>query len=183
MIDTERLIETPRLTLEPQRAAHAGTMFEVLSDPAIYEHENAPPESLQWLRERFAKLETRRSGDGREQWLNWVLRRRAQGDLIGYVQATVKADGHAFIAYELGSAHWGRGLGSEAVAAMIGELLAQYGVHTALAVFKRSNRRSRRLLEVLGFAAARAEDATHRHVEADEDLMLRPIATTVAAPR
>jgi RimJ/RimL family protein N-acetyltransferase len=181
MIDTERLIETPRLTLEPQRAAHAQAMFEVLSDPAIYEHENAPPESLPWLRERFAKLETRRSGDGREQWLNWVLRQPG-ADLIGYVQATVKPDGHAFIAYELGSAHWGRGLGSEAVAAMIGELLAQHGVHTVLAVFKRSNRRSRRLLEGLGFAAARAEDATRWHVEADEDLMLRPIATTVAAP-
>ena len=71
------------------------------------------------LRERFAKLETRRSGDGREQWLNWVLRRRS-GELIGYVQATVRGDGQAFIAYVLGSAHWGQGLASEAVAAVLG---------------------------------------------------------------
>jgi ribosomal-protein-alanine N-acetyltransferase len=182
MADPERAIETLRLTLEPQRAAHADAMFEVLSDPAIYAHENAPPKSLQSLRERYTKLETRRSGDGREQWLNWVLRQRSRGDLIGYVQATVQADGHAFIAYELGSAHWGRGLGSEAVAAMIDELPAHYGVHTVLAVFKRSNRRSRRLLERLGFAAARAEDSMRWPVEADEDLMLRHIAATVAAP-
>src|SRR5688572_21030626 len=106
MADPERAIETLRLTLEPQRAAHADAMFEVLSDPAIYAHENAPPKSLQSLRERYTKLETRRSGDGREQWLNWVLRQRSMGDLIGYVQATVQADGHAFIAYELGSTHW-----------------------------------------------------------------------------
>ncbi len=114
-----RGLETPRLLLEPQTAAHAEAMFEVLGDPAIYRFENAPPASLESLRERFAKLETRRSGDGREQWLNWVLRRRG-GDLIGYVQATVRGDGQAFVAYVLGSAHWGQGLASEAVAAVLG---------------------------------------------------------------
>ena len=31
-----RVIETGSLTLEPQTAAHAGEMFAVLSDPAIY---------------------------------------------------------------------------------------------------------------------------------------------------
>jgi hypothetical protein len=36
-------IATAGLTLEPQVAAHADEMFGVLSDPAIYEHENAPP--------------------------------------------------------------------------------------------------------------------------------------------
>ena len=180
--ETERVIETPRLKLEPQLTAHAEAMFVVLSDPAIYAHENAPPKSLPALRERYAKLETRRSGDGREQWLNWVLRQRGRGDLLGYVQATVRGDGEAFIAYELGSAHWGRGLGSEAVAAMIGELVATYSVHTVLAVFKRSNQRSRRLLERLAFAAARAEDAGRWQVEADEDLMSRRGTTTVTAP-
>ena len=178
--ETERVIETPRLRLEPQLAAHAEAMFVVLSDPAIYAHENAPPTSLPALRERYAKLETRRSGDGRELWLNWVLRQRGPGDLIGYVQASVRDGGAAFVAYELGSTHWGRGLGSEAVAAMIGELAATYRVHTVLAVFKRSNRRSRRLLERLAFAASGAEDLARWPVDADEDLMLRRSATTVA---
>ena len=179
MAEIERTIESPRLTLEPQRSAHAEAMFEVLSDPAIYEHENAPPKSLQWLLERYAKLETRRSGDGSELWLNWVLRERSAG-LIGYVQATVHADGHALVAYELGSAHWGRGLGSEAVMALINELGSQYGVHTVLAIFKRSNRRSRRLLEGLGFALPTPDDALRWPVEADEDLLLRHVAATPA---
>jgi len=180
MADIERTIESPRLTLEPQRAIHAEAMFEVLSDPAIYEHENAPPKSLAALRERFVKLETRRSGDGRDLWLNWVLRERSAGALIGYVQATVHADGQAFVAYELGSTHWGRGLGSEAVAALIDELRASFGVHTALAVFKRSNRRSRRLLEALGFASPDPQHALGWPVEADEDLLLRRIAANRA---
>src|SRR5437879_10120533 len=53
------VIETGSLKLEPQTAAHAEQMFAVLSDPAIYEHENEPPPSLEWLRARFAQLESR----------------------------------------------------------------------------------------------------------------------------
>lgn len=175
-----RALQTPRLRLEPQLALHAEAMFAVLSDPAIYAYENAPPASLEWLRERFTKLETRRSADGREQWLNWVLRQPGGGS-IGYVQATVRADGQAFIAYELASAAWGRGLGREAVAAMCDELVARYGVHTLLAVFKRANARSRRLLERLGFAADAAASAQRALVELDEELMLRRVAATLAA--
>ena len=174
-----RELDSLRLRLEPQTVAHVEAMFAVLSDPAIYAYENAPPASLAWLRERFAKLETRRSADGSEQWLNWVLRERG-GGLIGYVQATVRADGSAFIAYEMASAAWGRGLGREAVTAMSDELVAQYAVHTLLAVFKRANARSQHLLEALGFAAAEAQLAQRCQVEADETLMRRQVGTGVA---
>jgi RimJ/RimL family protein N-acetyltransferase len=118
-----RVIDTGNLILEPQTAEHANEMFVVLSDPAIYEYENQPPPSLEWLRSRFTKLETRRSADGREQWLNWVIR-LPTSELIGYVQATVRGDGHASIAYELSSTFWGRGLAFQAVGAMIAELSA-----------------------------------------------------------
>ncbi len=69
-----RALATDRLVLEPQLAAHAREMFAVLGDPALYAYENEPPPSVEWLRTRFAKLESRRSGDGSEQWLNWVIR-------------------------------------------------------------------------------------------------------------
>ena len=69
-----RVLESSGLTLEPQTAAHAGEMFDVLSDPAIYEFENAPPPSRDWLRERFRRLESRRSSYVRDQWLNCVNR-------------------------------------------------------------------------------------------------------------
>ena len=178
---TMHALATPRLQLEPQLASHAAAMFDVLSDPAIYAHENAPPVSVAWLQERYRKLETRRSADSGEQWLNWVLR-GVDGHLLGCVQATVEADGQAFVAYELASAHWGRGLAAEAVTAMIDELHEHYGVHTLVAVFKRSNLRSQRLLERLGFGTAPADDARRATLEADEDLMLRAAETT-RAPR
>jgi RimJ/RimL family protein N-acetyltransferase len=99
-----RVLETGKLRLEPQTAQHAAEMFAVLSDPAIYQYENEPPPSVEWLRERFSKLETRTSSDGCEQWLNWVIR-IPSSELIGYVQATVYSKGRAHIAYVLSSAY------------------------------------------------------------------------------
>lgn len=167
-----REIHTGTLSLEPQTVAHAQAMFAVLSDPAIYEFENQPPASLEWLRTRFEKLETRRSADGSEHWLNWVIRLPGTG-LIGYVQATVIPDVRAEIAYELSSAYWGRGLASQAVRAMIAELASQYDVRSFSAELKRGNLRSLRLLERLGFTMATPEQHAERGVEPDEWLMLR----------
>ena len=137
--------------LEPQVAAHAEEMFVVLADPAIYEYENDPPRSIEWLRERYARLESRRSSDGTQGWLNWVIR-LPDGRLAGYVQATVYPDRHAAIAYELASVHWGRGLGRRAVEAMIAELVQAHDVRSLSAVLKAANRRSFHLLERLGFS-------------------------------
>jgi RimJ/RimL family protein N-acetyltransferase len=168
------VIEAGSLTLEPQTAAHAEEMFAVLSDPAIYEYENEPPPSLEWLRVRFTQLESRRSADGQEQWLNWVIRLPTSG-LVGYVQATVDADGRAAIAYELSSAYWGRGLARQAVEAMLSELVQHYQVRNLTAVFKRNNLRSMRLLERLGFSLASAVQHMKHQVEPGELLMQREI--------
>jgi RimJ/RimL family protein N-acetyltransferase len=169
-----RQLASPRLLLEPQTAAHADEMFVVLADPAIYTHENEPPPSPDWLRERYRRLESRCSADGSEQWLNWVVR-LADGPAIGFVQATVHADGAAAIAYELGSAWWGRGLAHEAVQAMLHELAARYGVRRLRAVLKRDNLRSMRLLLRLGFAAATPRQLVHAEIDADEALMCRDL--------
>ena len=169
-----RRIDAARLTLEPQTAAHADEMFLVLCDPAIYEYEHEPPSSVDWLRTRFGKLESRRSADGREQWLNWVIR-LSGSELIGYVQATVTEAGRATIAYELASAHWGRGLATEAVQAMIDELVDHHCVSSVTAVLKRRNHRSMRLLMRLGFTHASPQAHAERDVDSDEALMWWPI--------
>ena len=179
-----RTLHSARLLLEPQTPLHAPAMFKVLSDPAIYAYENQPPVSLNALTQRFQRLEARQSPDGRQQWLNWVLRQRSDGELIGYVQATVQADGRALVAYELASRHWGQGLGSEAVQAMLDELAGSGSVrrvqpvrpvHHALAIFKRANHRSLALLLRLGFADAAADDPARSALEPDERLMSRSL--------
>jgi RimJ/RimL family protein N-acetyltransferase len=152
----------------------------VLSDPAIYAYENAPPRSVEWLRTRFALLESRRSPNGREQWLNWVIRLPGS-ELIGYVQATIDADGGAAVAYILASAWWGRGLASHAVRLMIAELVASYGVRSLYAVLKCENHRSVRLLERLGFTLASDEAHRERQVEPGERLMQLELAADARA--
>jgi ribosomal-protein-alanine N-acetyltransferase len=170
-----RAVASASLLLVPQTAVHAQEMFVVLSDPAIYEYENEPPPSLEWLRERFAKLESRQSPDGQEQWLNWVIHLRST-ELIGHVQATVHPNGHAAIAYELSSAYWGRGLARQAVQAMISELVEHHQVRGLYAILNRRNLRSRRLLERLGFRFAPPPEYERHKVSRDELLMQRAIA-------
>jgi RimJ/RimL family protein N-acetyltransferase len=145
------------VVLEPQVAAHAAEMFDVLSDPAIYEFENSAPESAASLADRFRKLESRVSPDGTEQWLNWVIR-LPTGALAGYVQATIAQDGTAQIAYELASRFWRQGIGSAAVTGMLAELAASYGVSSFVATLKQRNYRSLALLSSLGFERSRLAD-------------------------
>ena len=175
-----RTLETALLRLEPQVRAHAPEMFALLCDPAIYAHENAPPSSLAWLSERFAWLESRQSADGQQLWLNWVIRLLPEEELAGYVQATVYPDGRAAIAYEMASRFWGRGLAYAAVSLMLDELAGHYRVRRLTAVLKRSNIRSLRLLQRLGFEPADADLGALCDVEPDEWAMCRPAPT--AAP-
>jgi RimJ/RimL family protein N-acetyltransferase len=160
------------LVLEPQIAAHAAEMFNVLSDPAIYEFENSPPESAAWLAERFAKLESRVSPDGAEQWLNWVIR-LPTGALAGYVQATIVRDRTAHIAYELASRFWRQGIGSAAVNGMLKELELTYGVYSFAATLKERNYRSLALLRSLGFERARSNNS-------DEAVMCKRVGVVPA---
>lgn len=148
-----RTLAAAMLTLEPQLPAHAEAMFAVLSDLAIYRFGNAPPVSLDGLRQRYERLAAGQSPDGHEHWLNWVVRLPG-GALAGYVQATIDADGQAAVGYELGSEFWGRGLGTQAVARMIDELQAHYRIQGLRASLNPANLRSMRLLRRLGFVRA-----------------------------
>ena len=148
-----RTLAAATLTLEPQLPAHAEAMFEVLSDLAIYRFGNVPPVSLEGLRQRYERLIDGRSPDGREHWLNWVIR-LPDGALAGYVQATIDAQGLASVGYELASEFWGCGLGTQAVARMIEELQSAYRIQGLRASLHPDNLRSMRLLLRLGFEPA-----------------------------
>jgi len=92
--------------------AHAVEMFAVLSDPAIYEFEGEPPPSLERLVAGYRRSESRRSPDGREQLLNWVVR-LPSGELAGYVQAAIAAGGHCYVGLEFASRFWRKGIASQ----------------------------------------------------------------------
>jgi ribosomal-protein-alanine N-acetyltransferase len=148
----DRVLHSSRLRLEPLRARHAAPLLDVLAAPEIYEHlDEAPPADLEVLEDRYRRLETRRSPDGSQEWLNWAVQVEATGEYAGYVQATVEA-GSAEVAYVLGPAWWGRGLATEAVTLMCAHLAVDHAVTRLTAHVAPGNRPSRSLLERLGFS-------------------------------
>ncbi|HET7866507.1 MAG TPA: GNAT family N-acetyltransferase [Burkholderiaceae bacterium] len=161
------------LVLEPLVVAHAPEMFEVLCDPLTHRYlDHPPPPSVDHLRAVYKQLETRKSPDGRQLWLNWVVRLPGQPPM-GYVQATVVSRGRAWVAYLLASKHWGRGHAYAAMQAMLGHLGLACGVGLYMATVEAGNQRSIRLLQRLGFHAASAQEAEGHQLSATERLFLR----------
>ncbi len=171
---------TARLRLEPIRAEHADAMYEALRDPALYAYEaDGPPRSRAALRARYARLAGGRSPGTGEHWLNWVIVLRAGGAAAGYVQATVDADlGYGSVGYVVLSAYQRRGLGREAVGAMVDHLLAR-GVALLHATIDVRNQASVGLVEALGFARVatrRSEDTIGGVRGYDHDYVRRAAA-------
>jgi RimJ/RimL family protein N-acetyltransferase len=127
------------------------------------------------------RREARVSPDGREQWLNWVVR-LPSGKLCGYVQATVYESGAAYIAYEFASMYWRQGIGSSAVLRMLEDLRDSFSVHTFVAVLKAANFRSMGLLLKLGFKPGTNEDAELYGAEPDEVTVVMPASPVGFAP-
>ena len=166
-------ITTDRLVLEPLVVAHAEAMFEVLADPEIYRYlDYDPPTSMKSLRSTYAKLQERQSPDGKELWLNWVIRPHGH-PLAGYVQATVVRDDTAWVAYVLSSRFRGRGYAHEATRAMLEYLSGTHEVRIFLATVEAENHKSVRLLGRLGFELASPQEEETHGVSGSEQLFVR----------
>lgn len=168
-------LHTQRLTLAPLVVAHADALFPILADPRQLEYlDEGAPASLDALRERYRRLESRCSADGREHWLNWALLLREGDDrAIGFVQATVQEDRRAWVAYEVAHARWGQGFATEATEVMVEHLIAHYAVTQCMATVDQRNQRSWRLLERLGFARADPKHTAAMDMQAGDWLYLR----------
>ncbi len=100
-------------------AEFSAVPFSVLSDATLYEYTgDEPPASVAELRARCARLEARRSPDGAELWLNWVLSEIATGVSVGWLQATVTAR-YADVAWVVSTLWQRRGYATEAARALI----------------------------------------------------------------
>jgi hypothetical protein len=107
LIDSDRILETQRLRLEPRTPHHAAYLFPVLADNRI--STSIPDDPLpdrDALARRYQQLAPRRSPSGTELRLNWALQRKLEHDYIGTLQTTIVAERHAMIAYVLNPAFW-----------------------------------------------------------------------------
>jgi [ribosomal protein S5]-alanine N-acetyltransferase len=161
------------ISLEARTTAHAEELYSVLVDPNLYAFlDELPPQSVDALRQKLARSESRKSPDGLEHWLNWVVR-DAPGQMIGYVQTTIYENGEANLAYVIGSAHWGRGLAYRAVEQMIRIVAAEFGVKKFFIVSERANARSLHLAERLGFKTLASDTVAQKNLTPSEVLLCR----------
>ncbi|WP_196827756.1 GNAT family N-acetyltransferase [Frigoribacterium sp. CG_9.8] len=129
-------VETERFLLEPLSVGHAAEMAEVLADPLLYEFTGGEPPTHESLVRRYAAQTVGESLDGSQWWLNWVIRRKDSGVLIGFVQATVAGEPGALgadIAWVVAPKAQGNGVATEATYAMI-QWLRERGVATLDAI-------------------------------------------------
>lgn len=132
-IQTET-ITTARLELVPLRVEDAGEMVDVLADPALYRFIGGEPPTHDTLTRRYSAQVGGGSRDGRETWHNWIVRDRASGDALGFVQATIvdgpgtPGDGHrtdlrpmpsAEVAWVIGTRWQRRGYAIEAARGLV----------------------------------------------------------------
>jgi [ribosomal protein S5]-alanine N-acetyltransferase len=151
--ETYRMPEmrSARLVLEPLSPWHADAMFDVLRDPALYTYiSDEKPQGPGALAKWCSRHQTPLSPDGTELWLNWAVRLIGNG-YAGYVQASVRPDGVAEIAYVFGSRFWGQGHGREAAARLLAHVFDDIGAEAARALIDTRNAPSRRLVAALGF--------------------------------
>jgi RimJ/RimL family protein N-acetyltransferase len=144
-------LTTRRLRLDPLTAEAAEEMVPVLADPALYAFTGGSPPSLAGLRRRYASQATGVSPDGRQGWLNWIVRDAATGRALGYVQATLEQGRSADLAWVIEPRSAGHGLATEAATAMLGWLREQ-GVGRVTAHIRAGHRASMRVAERLGLA-------------------------------
>jgi RimJ/RimL family protein N-acetyltransferase len=105
-------------------------MTAVLDGDELYEFTGGRAPTLEELRASYARQVVGRSPDHRQEWRNWIIRRKDNGDAVGYVQATIVDEGaRAEIAWVVGLKWQGQGFASEAAQALVAWLDAR-GVTT-----------------------------------------------------
>lgn len=140
------------LSLEPLRVDHAEEMAVVLDDTRLHTFTGGRPAGVEQLRARYARQVRGRSADGRQAWLNWVLRSTEDGGALGYVQATIDAADvapTARLAWVVGVPHQGAGVARRAAAPVVAWLRSK-GVGRFVADVHPGNTASRAVTRALG---------------------------------
>lgn len=149
---THPYLTTRRLDLAPLTVADADEMIGVLADESLYAFIGGRPPTLGELRDRYGRLVAGGSGDGREEWHNWIARRRTDGRAVGTLQATIVDGGRsADIAWVIGAVWQRRGLASEAAQRVVGWLESR-GVRTISAHVHPEHRASAMVAERAGLS-------------------------------
>lgn len=142
-------LQTERLRLRAPRLEDADAIFAAYAtDPEVTRYMLWAPHTDTGVTREF--LERLRTDVGEGRTVPWVIEIRPAGELAGMIDLR-GTDHQREVGYVLARAHWGRGLMTEAVAAVARWGLAQPGVYRVFAAVDVENIASARVLEKAGF--------------------------------
>jgi len=144
-------LTTSRLCLRWIEERDADALFEVFSDPQVMRYWSAPP----WQDRAAARrlIDGVREGFGRGDLLQWGIAGIEDDRLLGTCTLAQVDRTHrrAELGFALGSAHWGHGHASEAVARLLSFGFEELNLHRVEADIDPRNQKSISLIERLGF--------------------------------
>jgi ribosomal-protein-alanine N-acetyltransferase len=143
-------LHTHRLLLDRFTSDDQGFVFTALSHPEVIRHYGVEYHTLEATREQmeyFEKLYAQKTG------IWWKIVDKERGEPLGGIGMNnyQKAHNRAEIGYWLLPEHWGKGIISEALDAMVPYLFGEWGLHRIEAVVEAGNSNSSRVLERAGF--------------------------------
>jgi RimJ/RimL family protein N-acetyltransferase len=142
-----RILTTERLLLRPARPDDLHALHAIFSNPAAMRYWSHPEhEDIARTRETLQALLDTPS--------EWVVTR--DGEAIGKAGAWRAWE----VGYMLHPGHWGLGLATEAMRAVVGELFCGFGAQTLTAETDPRNLPSIRVLNRLGFVETHAASRT-----------------------
>lgn len=168
---TPVVLETGRLLLRPWQSADRSPFAALNADPEVMACFPAPltREESDALAERLDTLIAQRG------WGIWVLEHKEDGQFIGVTGLHHPTDPLPFtpcveIAWRLARTAWGQGLANEAARAVLAHGFDSLGLAEIVAFTTLGNRRSRALMERLGFGN-QGEDFDHPRLPAHSPLL------------
>lgn len=144
-------ILTERLRLSRLTASDAPVMYEYRSDPEVCRYQTFEPATLGDVEDFIASLQSSKF-DTPGTWFQFAIRQRESGLLVGDLGTHFLADDprQVEIGITVGPSYQGRGLGTEAVAGMLGHLLGTVQKHRVFASVDPRNESCIALLKRVG---------------------------------
>ncbi len=147
------MIETERLSLRPFQAADLAAFAAYRREPEVARYQSWDTTYSNADAERFLAEQQGLVFGQPGEWVQLAAVERITGELVGDCAVRVLADqpATAELGVTLAPEHQGRGLANEALAAVIGRLFGEHGMHRIYAETDDRNAGVHRLLERLGF--------------------------------
>lgn len=145
------VLTTERLVLRQLRLGDAERMFAMRSDPEVMRHVNRPMATS--IDDATALIERINTNIAANEALHWAITLKGVDSFIGLIGLwrMVKEHHYAELGYTIMREQWGRGVASEAIAAVVECGFGTLGFHRIEAITRPANNASMRALEKNGF--------------------------------